>query len=61
VQNMLIGSGSSVSIVDNPDFIHMLKVLDPKFKVPGELLCLQLLYTKLLYWCCGLAGRAVET
>lgn len=36
VQKMLIGTGASLSTIDHPDFLNMMKALDPKFKVPGR-------------------------
>lgn len=48
IKKMLVGTGSSVSLVDHPDFIDMLKTFDRKFKTPGNLIIFLLLVNSLI-------------
>lgn len=35
LKQMIIGTGSTISLLDHPDFRQLMKTLDPRFKLPG--------------------------
>jgi len=39
VMNMIVSTGYPVALLDQPSFRDMIKIMDPKFKVPGTCSC----------------------